>query len=75
MMSGLWFKKQNDHKLFRMKIGEGAVLKKNLIARTPLGRITEIHEVVNSILFLLSKTAAPMISGEHLFIDGGYRAF
>jgi len=56
-----------------MAAGEGAVLKEKLIARTPMGRITEIYEVVNSILFLLSD-AAPMIHGEHLFIDGGYSA-
>jgi len=57
-----------------MNAGEGAVLKEGLIRRTPLGRIVEIHEVVNTIVFLLSD-AAPIISGDSLFIDGGYSAF
>jgi L-xylulose reductase len=57
-----------------MAAGEGAVLKEKLIGRTPLGRITEVHEVVNTILFLLSDVA-PMIHGEHVFIDGGFCAF
>jgi len=57
-----------------MKSSDGEALKTRLISRTPLGRIAEIHEVVNTIIFLLSD-AAPMIHGENVLIDGGYSAY
>lgn len=56
-----------------MAAGEGAALKEKLVARTPLGRIAEVDEVVNTIIFLLSDVA-PMIHGEHLYVDGGFSA-
>jgi L-xylulose reductase len=56
-----------------MAAGEGAALKEKLIMRTPLQRIAEIGEVVNAIIFLLSDVA-PMIHGQHLFVDGGFSA-
>jgi len=40
-------------------------------SRIPLGRIAEMHEVVNSILFLLSDVA-PMVNGHNLFVDGAF---
>jgi NAD(P)-dependent dehydrogenase (short-subunit alcohol dehydrogenase family) len=51
--------------------GAGVQLKQMVTARTPMGRIAELDEVVNTILFLLSDLA-PMIHGENIFIDGGY---
>ncbi|CAF0992335.1 unnamed protein product [Adineta ricciae] len=42
-----------------------------LLAKTPLGRFAEIHEVVEPIIFLLSDKSS-MITGACLPIDGGY---
>jgi NAD(P)-dependent dehydrogenase (short-subunit alcohol dehydrogenase family) len=53
--------------------GVGLTVKDRVVARTPLGRIAELDEVVNTMIFLLSD-AAPMINGEQIFIDGGYSA-
>jgi len=53
--------------------GPGTKIKEILLGRTPLGRVAELDEVVNTILFLLSNVA-PMIHGESVFIDGGYSA-
>jgi len=53
--------------------GVGRTIKERVVARTPLGRIAELEEVINTIIFLLSD-AAPMITGEQIFIDGGYSA-
>jgi NAD(P)-dependent dehydrogenase (short-subunit alcohol dehydrogenase family) len=41
--------------------------------RIPMGRIAEMDEVINSILFLLSDVA-PMVNGHNLVIDGGFTA-
>jgi len=43
------------------------------IHRVPMGRIAEMDEIVNSILFMLSD-AAPMVNGHNLVIDGGFTA-
>jgi len=60
-------------KPFFEKGGAGATVHERVVARTPLGRIAELDEVVNTMIFLLSD-AAPMITGEQVFIDGGYSA-
>jgi len=44
-----------------------------MLAKIPLGRFSEVGEVVNGILFLLSDQAS-MITGATLPIDGGYLA-
>jgi NAD(P)-dependent dehydrogenase (short-subunit alcohol dehydrogenase family) len=41
--------------------------------RTPMRRIVDMQEVVNTILFLLSD-AVDMINGQNIVIDGGYTA-
>ncbi|CAG7824540.1 unnamed protein product [Allacma fusca] len=53
--------------------GPGVQVKAKVLARTPMGRICELEEVVNTIMFLLSDLA-PMIHGENIFIEGGYSA-
>jgi len=52
---------------------EGQQLREKLVSRIPMGRICEVGEVANTILFLLSDLA-PMIQGEQIFIDGAYSA-
>jgi len=51
--------------------GRGVPVKEKYLSRTPLGRVCETDEVVNTILFLLSDLA-PTIHGEQVFIDGGF---
>ncbi|CAL8113778.1 unnamed protein product [Orchesella dallaii] len=49
----------------------GSQLKDKLLARTPLNKLLQIHDVVNAVLFLLWDRVT-MVHGESLFIDGGY---
>jgi len=49
----------------------GSQLKDKLLARTPLGKLLEIKDVVNAVLFLLWD-GVTMVHGESLFVDGGY---
>ncbi|CAB3224148.1 unnamed protein product [Arctia plantaginis] len=44
-----------------------------MMSKIPLGRFGEVHEVVSTVLFLLSDSAS-MISGVHLPVDGGFLA-
>jgi len=45
----------------------------NFLHRIPMGRIAEMDEIVNSILFMLSDVA-PMVNGHNLVVDGGFTA-
>ena len=45
----------------------------SIINRTPKGRVAEIEEIVNPVMFLLSDKS-DMINGHHLQVDGGYLA-
>nr|CAD7200365.1 unnamed protein product [Timema douglasi] len=44
-----------------------------MLAKIPLGRFAEVHEVVDAIVFLLSDKAS-MVSGISLPVDGGFLA-
>jgi NAD(P)-dependent dehydrogenase (short-subunit alcohol dehydrogenase family) len=48
-------------------------MEEKLLARTPLGRLVETHEVADAIHFLASDAAA-MITGHTLPVDGGWVA-
>ncbi len=52
--------------------GDGTPLSK-FLERTPLKRIANSGEIVNTILFLMSDHAS-FINGETMLIDGGYTA-
>jgi NAD(P)-dependent dehydrogenase (short-subunit alcohol dehydrogenase family) len=41
------------------------------VARTPLGRLGEPEDIAQAILFL-SSPAASWITGQTLYVDGGY---
>ena len=45
----------------------------HVLARTPMGRIGEVREVVPAVLFLASDACASYITGQTLFVDGGMR--
>ena len=46
-----------------------------IIAKTPMGRLGEIEELVGTVLFLLNKEAASFITGVVIPIDGGFSAY
>lgn len=48
-------------------------LRKQIIARTPLGRLATAEDVAAAILFLASDAAA-MVTGHVLAVDGGWLA-
>lgn len=48
-------------------------VRERMLRAVPMGRIGEVHEVANAILFLASDEAS-YITGAELFVDGGYLA-
>jgi NAD(P)-dependent dehydrogenase (short-subunit alcohol dehydrogenase family) len=45
-----------------------------ILGHTPMGRLGESHELVGAALLLLSPAAGSYITGEALFVDGGFNA-
>jgi NAD(P)-dependent dehydrogenase (short-subunit alcohol dehydrogenase family) len=45
-----------------------------ILGHTPLGRLGEPHELVGAALLLLSPSAGSYITGEALYVDGGFNA-
>ena len=48
-------------------------LRASIIARTPLGRVGELEDIMGAIVFLASR-ASSLITGESIAIDGGWTA-
>ena len=44
-----------------------------MLAKTPGGRVAQVKEVCDLILFLAS-SASDMINGQAIYLDGGYTA-
>jgi NAD(P)-dependent dehydrogenase (short-subunit alcohol dehydrogenase family) len=51
--------------------GEGAAVREAMLARIPLGRLGEPGDLVGPLLFLLSPASA-FVTGQVLYVDGGY---
>lgn len=52
-------------------IRDGAVSEAKYASRTPLGRVAEVREIADAVLFLASERAG-FITGENLRVDGGW---
>jgi NAD(P)-dependent dehydrogenase (short-subunit alcohol dehydrogenase family) len=50
-----------------------AAFRSSVLAKIPMGRIGRVEEVVAAVLFLAS-SAASLITGTSLLVDGGYTA-
>jgi NAD(P)-dependent dehydrogenase (short-subunit alcohol dehydrogenase family) len=45
-----------------------------VLARTPLGRFGEPHELVAAALLLIAPRAGSFLTGAALYVDGGFTA-
>jgi NAD(P)-dependent dehydrogenase (short-subunit alcohol dehydrogenase family) len=52
---------------------ENAAFRADTLARIPLGRIGQVHEVASTVVFLASADAG-LVTGTSLLVDGGYTA-
>jgi NAD(P)-dependent dehydrogenase (short-subunit alcohol dehydrogenase family) len=55
-------------------VRESKVISENLLRRTPIGRFGKPEEVVGAALYLASD-ASSYVTGQALFVDGGWLAF
>jgi NAD(P)-dependent dehydrogenase (short-subunit alcohol dehydrogenase family) len=53
--------------------GEGRAVREGMLARIPLGRLGEPEDMVGTVLYLLSPGAA-FVTGQIVYVDGGYTA-
>ncbi|WP_306191454.1 MULTISPECIES: SDR family NAD(P)-dependent oxidoreductase [unclassified Streptomyces] len=61
-----------DTPLIRRMVQEGAIDLKEMTDRVPLGRLGTPRDVAEAVLFLLDRTRAGYITGQTLFVDGGF---
>ena len=53
--------------------GRGKAVREAMLARIPLGRLGEPEDFVGPLLFLLSPASA-FVTGQVIYVDGGYTA-
>ncbi len=53
---------------------ESKVISENLLQRTPMGRFGKPEEIVGAAIYLASDTSS-YVTGQTLFVDGGWLAF
>jgi NAD(P)-dependent dehydrogenase (short-subunit alcohol dehydrogenase family) len=53
--------------------GPGATVRQNMLSRIPLGRLGEPNDFIGPLIFLASSASA-FVTGQILYIDGGYTA-
>lgn len=71
---GFFVTNQNRGLLFD-EAGKPTARTEKILKSTPMGRFGESEELIGSLLFLLSKSAAGFISGVVLPVDGGFSAY
>ena len=50
------------------------IISENLIRRTPMGRFGKPEEIIGAAIYLASE-ASSFVTGQTLFVDGGWLAF
>jgi NAD(P)-dependent dehydrogenase (short-subunit alcohol dehydrogenase family) len=56
------------------ELGGGDVLRRCLVARTPIGRLGDVEEIAAAIAFVASGEA-DFLTGSTLMIDGGWTSY
>lgn len=56
-------------------IDQGIVSEKAYLGRIPMGRLGELREVVEAVLFLANEEESSFMTGEVLRVDGGWTAY
>ena len=62
-----------DTNILRSSIQKGLVSLDKLTRAIPLGRVAEVEDITNAIVFLASDQAS-MVTGQTLYVDGGFIA-
>lgn len=61
--------------LVREGIDQGIVTEEAYLGRIPMGRLGELNEVVEAVLFLADEQESSFVTGEVLRVDGGWAAY
>ncbi|MER5181248.1 SDR family oxidoreductase [Streptomyces sp. NPDC002896] len=61
-----------DTPLVRGMVAQGAIDLDELKGQVPLGRLCTVEDVAESVLFLLDRGRSGFVTGQTLYVDGGY---
>ncbi len=71
---GFFVTNQNRHLLFQSD-GSLTPRSEKILSQTPMGRFGEVHELVGTLLWLLSTDASSFVNGTVIPVDGGFSAY